>query len=237
MTRSDRIEATRTAFDILDVIHDSQGATAAELIEATDLSRGGVYKHLRTLVEVDALANRDGVYVLGPKFTEYGLGTADSHSVADQTEKVDKLARTLDAPANLWTNDGDGCHCVYTALAEDRSEYPRSRGDSEPLAESPPGKVILAHLPSGRRTELIGTHDDELMAQVEELRERQLLEEGLSSAPAWVSIATPVLDPSDEPVAALEIVIPDERASGIDVKNNISGLLMETANRMRVEML
>jgi|GEM_PF-3315927 len=238
MSGSDRIEATKTAFEIIDMIDESQGATAAELIEATGLSRGGVYKHLRTLVEVDALANRDGEYVLGPRFTEYGLGTSDAHAILDQTEKVDELARSLDAPTNLWVNDGDHeCRCVYTTRTDDRAGYPRTRGDTEPLTQTPAGKVILAHLPKENRDELIGGDYEGLPAQLEELRERQLLDEPLSFAPEWVSIATPVLDPSDQPVGAIEIVIPAERATGIDVKNNISGLLTETANRMRVEML
>jgi len=236
MAGSDRIAATETAFEILDVVHDADGATAAELIEATGLSRGGVYKHLRTLVDVEALDNRNGVYVLGPKFTEYGTGETESHPMLEQTDKIDELAQSLDAPTNLWVRDEDGCRCVYTTHA-DREGYPRNRGDSEALVKSPPGKVILARMPSEQRIDLIGTHNDDLLAQLEELRERQLLEEPLVFAREWVSIATPVLDPSDEPVAAIEIVIPTERASGIDVKNNITGLLTETANKMRVEML
>jgi DNA-binding IclR family transcriptional regulator len=238
MSGSDRIEATKTAFEILDVIAESRGATAAELIEATGLSRGGVYKHLRTLVEVDALANSDGKYELGPKFTEYGLGAGDTHVVLDQTEKVDELARSLDAPANLWANDdSQECRCVYITDTDDRTGYPRTRGDTEALTQSPAGKVILAHLSQGHRDDLIEDTHERLPAQLDELRERQLLDEPLPFAPEWVSIATPVLDPSDQPVGAIEIVIPVERARGIDVKNNISGLLTETANRMRVAML
>ena len=237
MTEGDRIAATKTAFDILDEVHESGGASAAELIDSTGLSRGGVYKHLRTLVDVDALVNHGGVYELGPKFTEYGLVGTDAPAVLDQTDKIDELARTLDAPVNLWVNDGDSCHCVYTTNADAREEYPRHRGDSERLVESPPGKAILARLPAPRRSELIGTHDQDLLSQLETLRERQLLEAELLFAPDWISIATPVVDPNDDPVAAIEIVIPAERASGIDVKNNIRGLLTETANQMRVEML
>jgi DNA-binding IclR family transcriptional regulator len=237
MASDDRIAATETAFEILDAVHESQGATAAELIEATDLSRGGVYKHLRTLVAVDALVNHDGVYALGPKFTEYSLGAAEVYPVLDQTDKVDELAQSLDAPTNLWANDADNCLCVYTALPSDREDYPRRRGDSEPLVKSPPGKVILARTADERRSELTRRHDDELQAQLEALREQQLLEEPLRFAPEWVSIATPVLDPSDQPVAALEVVVPAERANSIDVKNNVRGLLTETAHRIRVDML
>ncbi|GAA0683021.1 IclR family transcriptional regulator [Natronoarchaeum mannanilyticum] len=237
MSRKNRITATETAFDILDAVNDAQGATAAELVEEVDLSRAGVYKHLRTLVAVDALINRDGIYVLGPKLTEYGLDTADSGFVPEQTEKIDQVAQSLDAPANLWINDDNTCHCVYTVLSEDRERYPRHRGEQELLTASPPGKAILAHLPRERRNELINTEGQPLLDQLEELRERKLLEEQLSDASEWVSIATPVLDPSDHPVAAIEIIIPSERAAGIDVKNNILGLLTETANKMRVEML
>lgn len=237
MSKDDRIGATKTAFEILDVVHESEGATAAALIEATGLSRGGVYKHLRTLVDVGALRNRNGVYVLGPKFAEYGPETADSHVLHDQMEKIDELSRSLNAPTNLWLKDDERCRCVYTTGAADRDGYPRARSDSEPLTESPPGKAMLARMPPKRRRELIGTHNEELMLQVETLRERQLLEEPLLSAPEWMSIAAPVLDPSDEPVAAIEMVIPAERATGIDVKNNIRGQITETANRMRVEML
>lgn len=232
-----RITATKTAFEILDVIHESQGASAAELIEATNLSRGGVYKHLRTLIEVSALVNRDGIYMLGPKFTEYGLETVDSYFMLEQTDKIDKLAQSLNASTNLWIHNDYSCHCVYTALATDHDGYPRCRGDSELLVESPPGKVILVHLPTERQPDLTERQKQELSVQLGELRERQLLEETLSFAPEWVSISTPILDPSDQPVAAIEIIIPSERATGIDVEHNITGLLTETANKIRVEML
>lgn len=237
MSRENRITATETAFRILDEVNTSQGASAEELTEATGLSRAGVYKHLRTLVAVDALVNRDGVYFLGPKFTEYQPDVPDSEFVPEQTEKIDAVARSLDAPANLWINEGSTCHCVYTVLSAEREGYPRRRGDRELLTESPPGKAILSHLSQERCDELIETGEQPLLDQLEELRERQILEEKLPDSPEWVSIATPVLDPSDHPVAAIEVVIPAERAAGIDVKNNILGLLTETANKMRVEML
>lgn len=237
MTEGDRIAATETAFTILDVIHERSGASAVNIAEATGLSRAGVYKHLRTLVAVDAVANRDGVYVLGPKFTEYGRSTTDSGFVLDQTDKVDDVAQSLDAPTNLWSTTEDSCHCVYTTSTEGREGYPRARGDSEPLTASPPGKAVLAHLPPDRRDDLVGVDAGELPPQLETLRERQVLVEHLTDAPEWVSIATPVLDPSDSPIAAIEVVIPSERATGIDVKNNIQGLLIETANKIRVEML
>lgn len=237
MAQENRITATETAFEILDVIHEYQGASAAEITEATDLSRAGVYKHLRTLVAVDALDNRDGVYELGPKFTEYGIENTDARFILDQTAKIDTLSQSLDAPTNVWINRDGNCHCVYTTLTAEHEGYPRTRGDSERLTESPPGKVILAHLPEERRDDLIVTGNQSLPGQLENIREQQILEKSLPAAPEWVSISTPVLNPSNEPVAAIEIVIPSERATGIDVKNNIKGLLRETANKIRVEML
>ncbi|WP_436923928.1 IclR family transcriptional regulator domain-containing protein [Halosimplex amylolyticum] len=237
MTQGDRIAATETAFEILDVIHGHDGASAAEISGATGLSRAGVYKHLRTLDAIDAVSNRDGVYVIGPKLTDYGLARGGSGVVLDQTERIDELARSLDASTNLWSTRNDTCTCVHTSLADDRDGYPRAHGDTERLTESPPGKAILAHRPPERRSDLLGDGGDDLLPQLETLRERQLLEETLPDAPEWVSIATPVLSPSDEPVAAIEVVIPAERAAGIDVKNNIQGLLIDTANQIRVDML
>ncbi|GAA0727960.1 DNA-binding IclR family transcriptional regulator [Halorubrum trapanicum] len=236
MSESDRIEATRTSFDILDTIHELKGASAAELIAATGLSRGGVYKHLRTLMDVDAVENQNGTYVIGPKFNEYGLSVTGSRPVLSQRDKVDKLSRSLNAPTNLWFYSTPDCHCLYTTVGDEQDQYPRQRGDTESLVESPAGKAILAHLPSDRRDSIVDG-DETIAAQIETIRERSLLEEPLSFAPEWVSIATAVRDPEDEPIASLEVVIPAERARGIDVKNNISGLLTETANRMRVEML
>ena len=231
MTDGDRIAATKTAFELLDVVYESGGASAAELMDATGLSRGGVYKHLRTLVEVGALANRDGVYELGPTVAEYGVAASASHAVLDQTDAVDRLARRIDAPANLWVSDGEECHCRYTANA-DRAASPRAVGDSERLVESPPGKVMLARLPTRRRTELVGTHNETLLSQLETARERQFLEERLLSAPDWVSIAAPVLAPGDDAPAAIETVVPSERADRIDV-TTIGESLVETAAEMQ----
>lgn len=236
MSQENRITSTETSFRILDEVHRRQGATAEELIEVTGLSRAGVYKHLRTLVGLNALTNRGGVYELGPKMTEYRLQSNDSQFVAGQTDRIETLAQSLDAPITLWIREDEACHCTYVSQSEGREGFPRQRGDNESLTESPPGKAILAHLPTEQREALIGP-DESLPSQLEQLRERQLLEERLPEAPEWVSISTPVLNPSDEPVAAIEVVIPNDRASSIDVKNNIRGLLTEAANQIRVGML
>ncbi|MBC9987984.1 IclR family transcriptional regulator [Haloferax sp. AS1] len=236
MSQENRIRATEMSFRILDEVHRRHGATAEELTEATGLSRAGVYKHLRTLVRLDALTNRDGVYELGPKLTQYRLQSNDAQFVVDQTDRIETLAQSLDAPITLWVHEDERCNCTYVSQSEGREGFPRQRGDSESLTESPPGKAVLAHLPTEQREELIGP-DESLPEQLEQLRERQLLEERLSEAPKWVSISTPVLNPSDEPVAAIEVVIPNDRASSIDVKNNIRGLLTEAANQIRVGML
>lgn len=237
MANRDRIAATETAFAILDAVHRSEGASAADIAERVGLSRGGVYKHLRTLLDVGAVVNHDGVYEIGPKLAAYDSAPSDVSVVADQTAKVDELSRSLDAPANLWVVNGDDCDCIHTSLPNERADYPRTEGTRCALADSVPGKAILAHLPEARRAALLDGVGDRVTEQLAAIREREILEEAVAGVPDWRSIATPVLDPNDDPVAAIEVVIPNERAGGLDVKNNIEGLLTETANQIRLELL
>lgn len=237
MMESDRITATATAFEILDVVHRTGGASAMTIAERVDLSRGGVYKHVRTLLDVGALVNHDGTYRIGPKFDEYATSTSAASVVADQTTKVDQLSQSLDAPANLWVANGDDCDCIHTSLPTERENYPRRTGTRHALTDCIPGKAILAHLPEARQDVLIEGGDESIREQLAAIRERELLEESIDGAPDWIAIATPVLDPSDHPIAAIEVVIPEERAGGVDVKNNIEGLMTETASQIRVELL
>ena len=241
MDDGNRIKATETAFEILDVLYESGGATAAETATALEMSRAGVYKHLRTLLAVGAVSNQSGLYTLGPKFEKYGRKTKQNKFVYEHRSMIDDLSMSLDAPTNLWVGNGDSAVCLYTTLPNRGRDNPRRQSQQSLLIETTPGKTILSFCDHEQREILLGSVSNgmakEIASQLQEIQERKLLIESLQPDADWVSIATPVLDSSNQPIGALEVVIPSERAKGLDVEVNIAGLIRDTANRIEVEMV
>lgn len=243
MANRDQIKSTKTAFELLDVIAEIGGATAADITARLDISRTSVYKHLRTLVSLDAVENEDGTFVLGPKIIEYAeQNRTDASPFVQNTAKIDTLAVSLDAPVNLWLPDGEHCVCRYTTLPNEGRENPRDEEECVLLVDSVPGKTILAQISPEERESMLEEHSDgrdmgEIQSQLQVVRERRILIESLAPEDHWYSIATPVTTLSRDPRGALEVVIPSERAKGIDVEVNIAGLLLDTANNLEAEAL
>lgn len=241
MAAENRIVATETAFEILDHIHETGGASASDLATAVDISRANVYKHLRTLLKVDAITNHDGIYRLGPKFVTYGQSVRHEIIVEQHRRKIDNVATSLGAPANLWKVIDRKCISIYTTVPDSDWTNPCSQGERSRLIENAPGKVILACYPTQIQREILEQNPeiptDDTLEELREIQSENLWTEPLKPRSNWVSIATPIRSPSDEPKGAIEIVVPVKRAEGIDLDINIAGLLTETASKIEVEMM
>lgn len=107
------------------------------------------------------------------------------------------------------------------------------------MVDSTPGKTILAYLDRKEHIDQLDQYDgpdntDSIREQLQAVRERDLLIESLAPRVDWFSIASPITDVSGDPHGALEVVIPSERARGINVEVNIAGLLLDTANKLEI---
>jgi DNA-binding IclR family transcriptional regulator len=242
VAHSDRIKATETAFDILDYIHDSEGATARAIAEETTLSRQGVYKHLRALEAADAVQNQNGTFVLGAKLAEYGLTVRDRNTIyARYRSDIDDLAVSLDAPVNYWSLEERECLCLYTSLPAEGRENPRNQGDSEPLVDNTPGNTILAEYDSDERSAIVKEYAEaldleEIRSQIQTVEERGLLIQALANEPDWVSISTAICRPSGEPEGAVEVVMPHQRARGIDIEVHVAGSLLDAVDKIELDI-
>ncbi len=243
MTQRRKIKATEVSFAILDYIERTSGATAEELAEQCGISRQGIYKHLRTLMDINAVRNENGVYLLGPKLAEYEVRPdgPDAFYKRYQVE-IDGLADSLDASVNCWSKEGRRCVCKYQSVPNAERENPREIEESAVLVETIPGRTILAEYPDQNREAFINaeaaTPDQvEIRRQLRKASERNLLTETLEGRADWVSIASSFCDDSGEPVGAIEVVMPSERARGLDIEVNIVGSLLDTVKNIEIDAI
>jgi DNA-binding IclR family transcriptional regulator len=243
MVSDNRIKAAETSFEILDIISESGGATAIEIADRLGLSRGGVYKHIRTLQHVGAIENEGGTYVIGHRIAYFAgksapgqlSGDTDTPFGRNQLDPVVDLSMSIDSPVNTWTLEGTTCRCVHTCLPDVGRENPRAEGDEWEITSAVPGRAILATLDDERRRRTVGTLDDDVDEKLGKARRRGVLIEPLETVEGWQSVSAPIMDENDTAVGAIEAVLPSERAQGIDLEVNIVGQVLDTARRLHLE--
>lgn len=241
MVNQKKIKATKTSFAILDYIKKSGGATAREVADNCDISRESAYKHLRTLIDVNAVKNEDGTFVLGPKIPNYQLNTeASNQHYKHHMDKLENLAISLDTSVNFWSKEDHKCVCLYRARPSSEHDNPRELKENLFLTDTIPGRTILAEYSYENREILFesksfGTKPENINAQIQKAQERGILIESIVTTSGWVSVASAFSTPSGSPVGSIEVVLPSERARGIDLEVNIAGSLLDTINRIEVD--
>lgn len=241
MTHRRKIKATEVSFAMLDHIERTGGATAEELADKCDISRQGAYKHLRTLADIDAVSNENGVFVLGPKLAQYEVQPEGPDEFYNKYQvEIDGLADSLNAPVNCWSKEGRRCICQYQSFPDEDRGNPREIEENAVLTDNIPGRTILAEYGNQRRetfleAEAPESDQSELRQQLRKARERNVLTETLEGRPDWVSIASSFSDSTGAPVGAIEVVMPSERARGLDIEVNIVGSLLDTVKKIEID--
>ncbi|WP_247004520.1 IclR family transcriptional regulator [Halosolutus gelatinilyticus] len=229
------VQSTKTAFDIVDVLRERDGAGVTELARALDLSKSAVHKHLQTLLMLGYVAKDGTEYRLGIRFLSLGAYTMQQQLVAfgDVRTGIDTLAQNARMTAFLAVPDGDDGVVLYASSA---SGTPRFRqGDRFFLPTTAAGRTILAHLPDDRRDAALSGFDDDRRADLESefrhVRDRRIVfDRGAGNE--WRSVAAPVLDEDERPIGAVAASGPDDIVDK-RLSEDVAGLVLSTAKSVR----
>ncbi|UHQ96201.1 IclR family transcriptional regulator [Natrinema halophilum] len=181
---SRQVQSVRTAFHLVNMIQEFNGATLAELVEHHDLAKSTIHNYLATLEGLGYVVNENGTYRLGLRFLTHGMSA--KKSVAVQTEvsrSLNAISQEVSSP--IWwivEEVGRANFLEYFGTGSPKRIYGRV-GKRSYLHTHAPGKAILAALPDDDVETIIAHHglpeqtiktttdDDALAAELETIRE------------------------------------------------------------------
>ncbi|GAD52694.1 transcriptional regulator, IclR family [Halarchaeum acidiphilum MH1-52-1] len=247
--RAEGVSTTRKSFEILELLRDTDGATLAEIREATGLAKSTVYRHLKTLYDMRYVVDDDGVYRLSLKFLQLSEPPRireEAYLVAKQ--KVIELAQeTRERALFLVEERFDGVY-VHRAGGQNPLHSDTMIGVRRPLHALAAGKAILSEwsdervdeyvretgLP--RLTETTITERDVLFGELAEIRERGFaLNEG-EHMEGLRSAGVSVYNERGDPIGAFSVFGPTGRVTKEDLETTYPRLLEEKAQELKIDL-
>ncbi|MGA9401442.1 IclR family transcriptional regulator [Haladaptatus sp.] len=252
-TGSSRTLKTVTrAFDVIQALEELNGAGVTELAEHLDMSKSAVYNHLATLRENKFVVQEGSTYSLSLQFLLlgeyvrnqnklYSIGKEEIESLADETGEYAHLATEQHGlSVNLYKVRGaKAVGSNYQTSKLQKPDY---------LHFSATGKSILASLPAERVNGIIDryglvrktkntiTDREELLAELEEIRERGYAYNDEEEIEGLKAIGAPVLDREDRVLGAVSVSGPTNRMNEAEYHDTMVEKVTNAANVIEVNI-
>lgn len=199
------VKSARTAFEIIEYIHEQDGAGLGELAEQLDFAKSTIHGYLATLESLEYLVSDGGEYHLSLKFLYHGTAARNSVPLSGL---ADETLFTLAQESSLvaWLVVEEHGRAVYLdRVMSDEAVRTYGRISKRTHLHGPAaGKVILAHLPDSRvrdivdsyglpaRTEHTITDEETLLEELSTVRQQGYATSEHEVALGVQSVAAPV---------------------------------------------
>lgn len=244
------VKSVERAFDIVDVVRESDGARQVDIAQELSLANSTVHKHLNTLTNEGVLVRENGEFRLGLELLHLG-GLARDRSKANRASKsvVEDLAEKSGEQSQFIVEEhGRGFH-VHTSPSEQGRQIDTRVGKRIYLHANSSGKAILAHTPEERVDRILDrwglpaitehtiTDRDEFKDELERTRERGFAINDEEHILGWGGIAAPVRSPTGTILGAVAIGGPTKRYEGdIETESDFPTLVLEAANQLELRV-
>lgn len=238
------IQSVETAFRIIESLKDLGEPGVSAVADHTGLAKSTAHKHLNTLLQEGYVVKDGDRYRLGSRFldigghyreTYYGSATIKSRiqELAEETGEVAHFAVEEQGRAIVLYREG-GKHGVPTRSRIGKRMY---------MHQTAYGKAIMAHLPEHKARAIVDVHglpgatentvtdQEELAAELEEIRERGYAVNSNESTQGLRAIGVPVLLNDGEVYGGCSIAGPE---LGID--DEAIDILLRLANQLELEI-
>ncbi len=230
--------------EIIEALKEMNGATPEEIAAETGRSEETVYSYLHQLEEAEFVVNKQGEeYQNGLKFLDIGERVKYSTGIFDiVAEEVDTIAEESGELALFSVMEHGQNVLLYKAEGEDAIRSAHEIGLREPLHCSALGKAILAELPNERVraiadqrgleafTQNTITDVDQLVAELEETRERGYSVDREEAKPGMRCVAASVTSEKTSLYGAVSIAAPKNRMQGEHFEHEMPELVKGAAN-------
>lgn len=246
-----KLKTVDMAMEILDTLHELDGARVTELAEHLNLPPSTVHGYLTTMQQNRYLVKEGDRYHVGLMFLNkgeyarrrkkaYRLAIERVNELAQETsEKVQFIVEEHGRGVYLHSSRGDHAVNIDTEI---------KIGSYNDLHVSAAGKAILAHLPMDdlqdiinrttltRFTENTITDPDELRAELETIRKNGYSfakEEFLDGLRA---VGVPVQHQNGQVIGGLSVSGPTQRLQGSWLESELPELLLGAANELELNI-
>ncbi|WP_191906266.1 MULTISPECIES: IclR family transcriptional regulator [unclassified Haloarcula] len=242
------VQATETAFDIVELLQEQDGAKLHEIATELDLADSTVYHHLNTLIGRRYVVREGDVYYPGLEFLQVGGRARERRRAYRLSESfVQSLAEeTGEQVQFIVEENGYGYH-VYTTTGEHATSIDTRPGKRIYLHANATGKAIMAFYERERVEEIIDsvglpaltehtiTDREELFEELETVRERGYAYNWEEHVEGYCGVGVPVRL-EREVLGALALGGPVERVRNEQSRERLTQRVRETVNEMELEL-
>ena len=245
---TDSVRSVETLFDIVEHVHHEGGVTVSEAADELDYAKSTIHRHLATLEKRGYVVNDDGYYV-GLQFLELGEDARNRRrGYRLAREKVEELADETDERAQFLVEEHGEAVYIHRALGERAVRTDPGIGKRIPLYATASGKAILAALPEDERSRIIEqtsfkeitdetiTDPDTLRSELDHIRERGYAINKEENLDGLRAIGIPVKNPKGGVIGGLSVSGPSHRFTGEQFEEELSTLLLGTANELELNI-
>lgn len=195
--------------------------TAAQLVQASGLSRSALYRQLARLKKFGLLQEQAGLYAPGPLCLQLAVGFERGSNVVHVARPfLEQLSQTTQESAGLIVASNGQAICLAMAESPQSLRCSFAQGQSVPLQRGASALCLLAHLPAGQREALLTQQHGrdsaartEVQAQLQQIRERgYVVTVGEVDAGVW-GCSVPIFGAHRRAVGALSLMAPAQRAA------------------------
>lgn len=244
---SDEVQSVKTMFDVLEAIQENGPMGVTELSCELDMSKGGIHRYLKTLVNEGYAVNDDGRYDLGLRFLMLAGHVRQNFPHNDLIEeKVTELANETGQRAQfLAEQHGYGIY-LYRERASRAAKFEAAIGKTVHLHTTAAGKAILAHMPREQVEEIIETHglvaktessitDPEvLFEELVDVRNRGYALNEAEHLTGLHAIGVPVFDSEDDILGGMSISGPSHRIKELTDDQAVQQTILSVAEEIEL---
>ncbi|NHN42830.1 IclR family transcriptional regulator [Halorubellus sp. JP-L1] len=236
-------------FAIVEAIRDLDGGRVTELAEETGFAKSTVHRHLKALDRHEFVVQEGDTYHVGLKFLNFGEYARARRNVYELVRPaVDTLAEETDERSLFMTEEHGRAVYLYRGIGNHAVRTNSRIGTYRYLHTIAGGKAMLAHMPEDRVEEILDrwglpeltentvTDRDELVDQLDDIRERGIAFNDEEAIKGLRAVAAPVLGPDDTVNGALSVSGPSHRIRGDWFEEEIPNLLLGTANELEINL-
>ncbi|MFQ3320492.1 MAG: IclR family acetate operon transcriptional repressor [Natronomonas sp.] len=241
-------KTVKTAFEIVEVLLELEGAGVAELADSVDIPTSTAHDYLQGLEEIGCTVKEDGTYRVGSRFLSIGeqmRNQLEIYTVAKP--ELQNLATTTGEHASLMIEENNYGILLYTATGEQAVELDIHDGIATKLHTTALGKSILAHMEPEKRERILDqdtlptrtsntiTEKAELLDEIERIRDQRYALDQEELFEGMNGVGVPIIV-SGEVRGAIGVYGPTGRMNKAALPGELSKTVLETANVIEVSL-
>lgn len=247
-SESGTVKAAGTVVDIIETVSELEQATLTELSDELDMPRSTLHGYLTTLVEQNYLRKEDNQYALSLQVFTHGARAQRMNPLYRESKQfLKQMADQTKEIAWLVVEEYGRGICLRKAKGELAVQPYKRMGARISLHDTAAGKAILAQCPESRvrsiadehelaaRTENTITDVEELLVELETVRDRGVAFNDEESIEGFRAVASPVSSP-DGRIGAVVVSGPKNRLQGDRFTESIPEIVSGAANALELEL-